>query len=368
MTSFPVRSDRVSLALTGTGGHLSDTTFSFADGRVVRPMHTAPWGQERLANDTPPILRTLRGDFFCAPFGSSDLLPEMPFVHGLPANGSWRVTGSSRGHLDAVLDGQVMGATISKRVELRDDESVVYQRHTLTGGSGWLPVGHHAMLHADQPLQLSFAPWTMALSTPQPDEVAPFGRSLLDAGQTISDLEHAPRADGGTVDLRQFPSPEGFEAIWMLVGIRTPRFAWTAATNDAEGWVWFSLKNPRVLPQTLVWFSNGGRDYAPWNGRHRNAIGLEEICGYFHLGHNASIANNPVAASGSPTAVPLTPGAPTVVSYLFGLAPIPPGFGAVADIVATRNGVYIVDTDGRSVFARCDASFVLGELPVQPAS
>ena len=68
------------------------------------------------------------------------------------------------------------------------------------------------------------------------------------------------------------------------------------------------LKDPRVLPQTVVWMSNGGRDYAPWNGRHRRAIGLEEICGYFHLGHAASLADNPVAAAGSPTAVTLDPG------------------------------------------------------------
>lgn len=367
MKSLPVRSDRVSLALTETGGHLSDVTFTFEDGRQVRPMHTAPWADERLAGDTPPMLKTLRGDFFCAPFGLSDLLPEMPLVHGLPANGAWRLTGSSPGSVDAVLDGRVLGATISKRVELRNGESVVYQRHTLSGGSGRLPVGHHAMIHADHPLLLSFAPWTMALSTPRPDEVAPLGRSLLEAGQIMSNLRRARRADRGTVDLTQFPSPEGFEAIWMLVADRTPPFAWTAATSAAGGWVWFSLKNPRLLPQTLVWFSNGGRDYAPWNGRHRNAIGLEEICGYFHLGHAASIASNPVAAAGSPTAVSLRPGTPTIVSYLFGLAPIPPGFGAVAEIVAARGGVEIVDTEGRCVFASCEPSFVSDELSVKPA-
>ncbi|MEQ1768835.1 MAG: hypothetical protein ABL879_03275 [Devosia sp.] len=360
MTSFPLRSDFVSLAVTSTGGHLSDVVFAMPDGRRVRPMHTAPWASETLAEDTPAILKVLRGDFFCAPFGSSDILPDANAVHGLPANGDWRLTTSDAHSIDALLAGTVQGATVTKHVEVRAGERMVYQRHTLASGSGRIPVGHHAMLHADHPLKLSFSPWKMALSTPKPDEVAPLGRSLLQAGQTIADLKRARRADGSTVDLTSFPSPEGFEAIWMLVADPAPAFGWTAASNAEEGWVWFALKNQRVLPQTLIWFSNGGRDYAPWNGRHRNAIGLEEICGYFHLGHAASTAENPVSASGSPTAIKMTPDAPTLISYMFGVAPAPADFGRVADIVGTAGGVNIVDDAGRTVFARCDVAFVTG--------
>lgn len=358
MKSFPLRSDLVSLSITETGGQLSDVCFTLEGGRRVSPMHVAPWANEPLPADTPPIIRVLRGDFFCAPFGASDMLPDMPFVHGLPAGGTWRLTSEEPGTIETVLDGTVMGATVAKSVEFRAGETVVYQRHTMSGGSGRIPVGHHAMLHAEHELQLAFSPWTMALTTPEPDETPPQGRSLLRNNQTVADLHRAERMDGGTVDLTRFPSPEGFEAIWMVVADRKPAFAWTAATCAEGGWVWFGLKNPRVLPQTLVWFSNGGRDYAPWNGRHRNAIGLEEICGYFHLGHAASIADNPVVASGSPTAITLTPDAPTVVSYMFGLAAVPSDFGAVRDIVGAAGGVTLIDTNGRTVFAACDLNFI----------
>ncbi len=274
MKSFPLRSDLVSLAITETGGQLSDVSFTLEGGRRVSPMHVAPWAEEQLPADTPPIIRVLRGDFFCAPFGSSDLLAEMPFVHGLPASGTWRVTSTGTRSIDAVLDGKVMGATVTKHVELRAGETVVYQRHTMSGGSGRIPVGHHAMLRADHELQLAFSPWTQALTTPEPDEAPPHGRSLLKNNQNIVDLHRALRMDGGTVDLTRFPSPEGYETIWMLVADHAPPFAWTAATCAEDGWVWFALKNQRILPQTLVWFSNGGRDYAPWNGqaspRHRS--------------------------------------------------------------------------------------------------
>jgi hypothetical protein len=31
-----------------------------------------------------------------------------------------------------------------------------------------------------------------------------------------------------------------------------------------------------MLPITMLWQSDGGRDYAPWSGRHRACLGIEE--------------------------------------------------------------------------------------------
>jgi len=323
-------------------------------------MHTAPWADETLPADTPPILRVLRGDFFCAPFGPNDLIPEMSLVHGLTANGSWRLVGSTRNTIDATLEGTVLGSRVDKHVEVRAGESIVYQRHTLTGGDGRLPIGHHAMLHADHRLELAFAPMAAALTPPVDNETPPLGRPLLAPDQTITDLASARRRDGGTVDLSTYPTPDGYEGIWMVVADRASAFGWTAATNAEEGWVWFGLKNPRVLPQTLLWCSNRGRDYAPWNGRHVNAIGLEEICAYFHLGHAASIAPNPVADSGSPTAIALDPQGAVTVSYLFGLAAIPEGFGRVRDIIAAPGGITLRGAGGHEVFAPCELDYING--------
>jgi hypothetical protein len=358
MKMFPIAADRTSLSITETGGHLSDVVFTIEGGRKISPMHTAPWANEALPADTWDILRVLRGDFFCAPFGSSDAIPSETRVHGLPANGTWRLTGSTPTAIDATLDGTVLGATVTKHVEVRPGEAIVYQRHIMKGGSGRLPVGHHAMLRADHPLLLSFSPWTMALTPPDPVETPPHGRMLLANNQTIADPTMARRADGGTVDLTVYPTPDGFESLWMIVADRTPSFAWVAASSPEENWVWFSLKSPRSLPQTLFWLSNGGRDYPPWNGRHRRAIGIEEICGYFHLGHAASTRENPVAASGSPTAVSLTPGDAVTVSYIFGLAATPAGFGRVREIVSTPGGIRITDEGGRQITAACDLSFI----------
>jgi hypothetical protein len=354
MKTFPLSADRASLGLTETGGHLSDVVFTLPDGRKVSPMHTSPWENEAHADDVPPILRVLRGDFFCAPFGGSDILNGPG--HGLTANGTWALDGMTATTLDAVLDGDVMGATVSLHLEVRPGEAMVYQRHTLSGGSGRIPLGHHAMLSAASPLHLGFSPRVFAGTPPDVIETPPAGRSVLAYPQEIADLHSARLADGDTADLTVYPFAEVHEDLWMLSADRTQPFAWTAATCPEGGWVWFSLKAPRILPSTTVWLSNGGRTYAPWNARHRRVIGLEEVCSYFHLGHAASIADNPVSARGIPTAATL--GGDLVINYAFGLAPAPAGFGAVQQILPTSGGVRLIDAAGRETFAACDLGFV----------
>jgi len=357
MKTYPIRSDRTSLAVTVAGGHLSDVAFDL-DGRRVMPMHTAPWYDEAMPPDTPPMLRLLRGDFFCAPFGPNDGLPGGGPQHGLPASNEWLLLSEGDGSIDAVLDVPIMGARLTKRVEVRPGETVVYQRHVLEGGSGRLPVGQHAMIRAEGTLHLGFAPRVFASTPPTPLEATPEGRSILAYPQDLRDLTVAARADGGTIDLSAYPAEEDHEDLWMIASEPSLAFGWTAATSPAGGWVWFGLKDPRSLPETIVWQSHGGRSYPPFSSRHRGVLGLEEVCSYFHLGHKASIADNPVSAMGIPTAITLQPGGAVTIPYVFGVAAIPDGFGAVADIVEEDGGILLRDASGREVFAACDVSFV----------
>ena len=49
----------------------------------------------------------------------------------------------------------------------------------------------------------------------------------------------------------------------------------------------------------MLWFSNGGRDYPPWNGRHVGVLGIEEGRSYAAYGHAASAADNPLTRPAS---------------------------------------------------------------------
>lgn len=357
MRAWSIQSDRASLAITETGAHLSDVRFALDDGRTIEPMHTSPWEHEALPPDVPPILRVLRGDFFCAPFAGSDVISTEPRAHGLPANGIWRVTGQTPRSLDLMLDGDVMGATITGRYEVRPGHAVVYQKHVIAGGNGRVPMAHHAMLRAEPPLQLAFGPHVWAGTPSIAPESPPNGRSILAYPQDIADLTTARLADGGTADLTTYPFAEGHEDLWMVATDATASFGWTAATSS-EGWVWFALKDPRVLPGTVLWLSNGGRSYVPWSSRHRNVIGIEEVRSYFANGHAASIADNPLSRRGIPTAFELEPHGKIVINYLFGVAPAPADFGPVTDIRPDGDGISISNGRGTRLHAPVDLSFL----------
>lgn len=56
--------------VTATGGHVAPVYFHLPGG-TVQPFSIAPWHKETLPGTIPPVLRVLRGDFFCMPFGGN---------------------------------------------------------------------------------------------------------------------------------------------------------------------------------------------------------------------------------------------------------------------------------------------------------
>jgi hypothetical protein len=144
----------------------------------------------------------------------------------------------------------------------------------------------------------------------------------------------------------------------MLVADDKLPFAWTAVTFPKQRYVWFALKDPKVLRSTVMWISNGGRHYPPWNGRHVNVMGLEEVTACFHRGLAESAAPNPLNKRGIATAVSLAPDRPLVVNYIFGIAAISRGFDRVTDISARGRRIAITADSGQTVTAPIDVSFL----------
>jgi hypothetical protein len=229
--------------------------------------------------------------------------------------------------------------------------------------SGRMPLGHHAMLHlpAQGSARISTSRFLRGQVFPGAFEnPADGGYSCLKPGAEFSSLKKVPKADGGQADLSVYPSREGFEDLVLMVSDDSLPFAWTAAVVAAEGWVWFSLKDPRVLRSTIFWMSNGGRHYAPWNGRHRRVIGIEEVTSFFHLGHAESVRPNALSRTGIPTSVALDPEHPLSVNAIMAVAPIPKGFDEVRDIRPTGKGVELVSRSGKLVRVPLDTGFLTG--------
>ena len=254
-------------------GMISDA--EIGDGeRQIAPFHTAPWvgSGEGLPDDISPHLARLGGDFFCAPFAASEGNSPM---HGWPANSSWTVEVRDDS-LTAVLDRPVSGARLTKTLRLRDGHPFIYQRHSFEGGDGEVSVANHANISVPDGALISTSPKAVWQTPANPQETDPArGRSRLRYPARSVDPTTFPAVDGD-VDLTRYPWGPRHEDFVMGLEAEAQTLGWTAVVRLGQGDVYLSLRSPVELPMTMLWHSNGGRDYAPWSGRHFGCLGVEE--------------------------------------------------------------------------------------------
>jgi hypothetical protein len=332
-------------------------------GRTVAPLHVAPW-----VNDAPidrdaalsPIEQALASDFLCAPFCASDVEPGPS--HGWTASAPWHLTGQSN-EVEAAeatyrLSRPVMGAEVTKSLRLRAGEPFLYVEHQFTGGTGHVPVSHHAMIRVTDKAAISYSPKAMVFTGDQPPESDPArGRSLLKYPSQGEDLGAVPLAAGGVVDVGTYPVADRHEDVVDLVEAPGNTLGWTAVVREAEDDIVLLLKNSRVLPQTTLWMSNGGRDYAPWNGRHTRVLGLEDGRSFGTAGHRASIEPNVLTARGIPTAFDLE--TEPSIRYAIGAVPRPEGWTRIESVGVDGEAVVLAETGGNSITLPFAAGWLL---------
>ncbi|MHC0054996.1 hypothetical protein [Actibacterium sp. D379-3] len=341
-----------SLTLDPYLGNLRDLRFR-AGARWLVPLHSAPWLDEPAVRADPaiaPVERNLSGDFFCAPFGASAGVP----VHGWSANSAWSVVQLVQSGTAAVaglvLDRVVQGARLEKELLLKRDVPLLYQSHIVTGGTGTLPVAHHPMLRPGPEARLSFSPKQLALTGDIPLEP---GRNWLKYPAQSSDLADFPGANG-PVDLHRYPARPGHEDFVTLVEVPGRRLGWTAVLRAED--VVFVLKDPAVLPVTMLWYSNGGRDYAPWNGRHLGVLGIEDGCAPGAGQGEGAV----LQARGVATHLDLHPDRTHVIRHVIGVVPRPAGWGRVVDIRQDGDRLLIEGDSGAPVVLPFEPEFLSG--------
>jgi hypothetical protein len=359
--SWRIAAGDVEACVTELGGHLGPVRFG-----KIQPYSVAPWAEEKLDPATPPLLKALRGDFFCLPFGgnATPFKGERHPVHGETANAKWKLESLTDHSLHLSLRPQIRPGRVDKHVFLRPGHNAVYQQHVISQMSGPMNFGHHAMLKfPDEPGSgiISTSRFVYGQVLPVPFEnPEQGGYSALKPGAKFTSLKKVAMAMGELTDLSRYPARRGFDDLAMIVNDSALPFAWTAVTFPKQRYVWFALKDPRMLRQTVFWISNGGRHYAPWSSRHVNVMGLEDVTSYFHLGLAESAKSNPLAAKGIPTCLQLSPKMPTVVNHIMAIAPIPKGFDRVAAITPAKDGqsVELTACSGRSTVATLNINFL----------
>lgn len=308
---FTLQAKGISATIDASIGHLIDLVIQSPE-KEIRPLARVPWASnppDCPAIDDAPHLARMGGDFFCAPFGASDVEPAPP--HGHPANSHWTLSQHEEfaGGARAVwkLDKQVLDATLTKEWRLYDEDPYLYQAHTFEGGDGDISFAHHVLVNVCGGAKLRMSPRGEA-RTPNIDTSASddFSSAILAYPETASDLSRFPRKSGGTVNLLQYPIASDHDDFVMVIDKpasgNSQGLAWSIIERTAFDDSIVLFKPSNLLPQTMLWISNGGRQAAPWLGRHKEVLGVEDACAFSLFGHQASIGN---AIGTAPTSVGL---------------------------------------------------------------
>lgn len=323
--------------------------FTVTDGgHVIAPLNRAPWVDtgEVMPDGEAPLMARLGGDFFCAPFAAS---AEGSPLHGWPANSRWHVTRSQEGVLEAELEHRVLGARLTKRLLVLDCHPFVYQSHRFSGGSGRITFANHANVSVGNGAFIRTSPkrvWETPESQQEPDPAR--GRSALVSPAQSKDPRAFPGVDG-PVDLTRYPWNPCHEDFVIGIEAAGNTFGWTAVTRPVEGDLYLSLRDPGRLPMTMLWHSNGGRDYPPWSSRHVGCLGVEEGAAE----HMLSMSGE--ADLTGPGA--LTLGGEVEVGHVIGAVVWPSG-EPVSDVRIEQDGLAITGEGGCTRHVPMDIAFL----------
>jgi hypothetical protein len=363
---YVLANGNIRVSITVQGGHLR-ASFPHRGGEA-NPFFLAPWWNEAPLATDDPITQVLRGDFFCLPFGGNadPYLGVKYGVHGITASGGWELLPAGRREdekeRELALSLPAYGGEVRKRVRLDPEAAVLYCEHRIAGIAGRLPGGHHAVLQfpaAEGSGRIDLSEPVAGFTFPEPlERPAGGGYSLLQPNVEIADRTRVPTVYGDTVDLTRYPLRGGHEDVVQFVSDTAREFCFSSVTFAEEGYLFFQLKDPRVLSSTLMWRSNGGRHYAPWSGRVRGALGLEEVTSYFAYGPKQSAEPNPLSKRGWRTCLELDREKPTEVRLIMGLAAVPAGFTGVRDITRDGRSVLIHGQAGERLRVPCRVDFL----------
>jgi hypothetical protein len=367
--SWTVKNDTVELALTQKGGHMAPVNFYSNTKNPVQPYFICPWAEDKTTYK-PPVIDVLRGDFFCMPFGANnDYKKEHYEVHGEPAGSSWKGAKISETEDATVfsvrMDTKVRPGTITKTITLKKGHNAVYIDHLLDGFTGKMTIGHHptlALPEEEEGMLISTAPIQFGRTAPRGEgQTYAYGEEYyaLAPDAKFTSLKKVPtvwKQDPYT-DCSAFPKREGFVDILGLIAKPGKNPHWTAAVVPSAGYLWFSLKNPKVLPTTVLWMSNKGRHAAPWSGRNR-CIGLEDVCAYLAEGLVDSAKKNPIQEAGAATVVTLSKSKPTVVRHIQGVVKVPKTFDRVKSVQFGAGELTFVSESGKKASTKTDWDFI----------
>jgi hypothetical protein len=137
------------------------------------------------------------------------------------------------------------------------------------------------------------------------------------------------------------------EDFAILVEARDARLGWTVVMRNAENDMIVVLKDARILPVTMFWVSNGGRDFPPWNGRHVPAFWASRMAARRGRGPQGRAGRQP--DTGLRRAHTIALGDRHVIPHAILSLPRPPGWSEVTAITLHDDTLTLRDITGDAI-------------------
>ena len=289
------------------------------DGKRVNPFYFHPW-PEYTDGD---LLGFLKGDFFCVPFGirpeseipgyaAGQEHPEKEYAHGYSSNGKWELRqcsgDSAQVHInyaDSVVD------RVEREISfLNGRKGISFKNRVIARENTRLPIGAHPIF------RLPDEPGMARLTVPKAHMICTYPvktdeTSILETNATCTDISSMPLADGGTIDLSRLPLAQHTEEVVMLAGAAEGK---VCLENLAEGYRAVLAFDHTKVPNLLLWISNRGRKFEPWNGRNL-CLGIEPVASAFDFGTAISCSENELSRQGVTTCVSIQKDVPFTFDY-----------------------------------------------------
>lgn len=313
------------LRVSPVGGMLAELVFHLPDGPFA-PFARPHWSPDDPAlGALPAHLRHLGAEFVCLPFGVGgplegcapgwsecglDLCNDPP--HGHAANAIWSVAEQGAGHLRLTLDYPTDHPVrrLTRTLMVRPDAPAVDLALAIeVRRATRFPIGLHPILSLDLPPESLCLQVRFRRGFTYPASV-PGGAMLAAIGRDFAALAAVPARAGGVVDLTRLPKAAPMEDVLQLCGVEGAMEAVFAERGAVLSLDW----DRDLLPSCLLWISDRALAGAPWGGRYRG-LGIEPIAACFDFAEPVSLADNPIAAAGTPTCLAASPDRPVMLRY-----------------------------------------------------
>ena len=306
------------------GAMLGPLTFVLPSGRAVSPLFQAPWAAEVSDPAVLGVIAHLRGEWPCVPFGVQPEPREFTerwaaplrgatdrtLLHGHGANVEWRFTRVSAATLELTCaypaDDDIHSLTRCIRA-IPDEPAVELILTVRARRPTRVPIGlHFTFGSVASPVVIRPGRFEAGWTYP-----GPLGASQAFArDRPFADLARVPGCAAGSLDATRFPFEHPNEDLLQLTGVEG-----SCSLDYPEQAYRVTLAwNREHFPSLHLWLSNRAVKTAPLSGR-TVALGVEPVCSAFGLGKGVSAGANPIAASGTKTAIDIDPGHPFETTY-----------------------------------------------------